>query len=336
LANLRRLGIHGDFDPETGHCDYVNVATSEQQWVQHAVDWHNSVPDGMRHCYANHKKMPNIPAILDATKCRLLACHTTISEPGDVEAAAVAYPSVKFWIIYHGSQASRGVNQGWMKNQRLFLDLSRRLPNVWYGTPEPTAPFAEFGYDRFLTWPNTIPFKIPETPAALSVPPVLLIAGRGDVIKARATAVLAAGLVAKKRPITLAIAVNSNAGPLDDLAAAVGITVSKQPYRSSAKFREYLRGSVAVVLNATMTEAMQYVGLDALSQGRPVVGSQTIRYLPPEWQADPNDPADIARVAMMFLDDYERYSAEALRLGCEIRDRQREAYHAAIAKILGS
>jgi len=333
IKRLRQLGIKGDYD-ESGHCDLVNVSTSEQQWVQHAIDWHNSTPPGMRHCYASHKNLPEIAAILDATKCRLLACHTTIAEPNAVEAAAADYPDVKFWVVYHGSQASMGTNARWMKNQRAFLELTTRLPNVWYGTPEPTAPFSDLGYKRFLTWPNTIPFESPISPPEIQDPPVLLIAGRGDVIKARATSVLAAGLIAKQRPITLSAAIQDNASPLVDLAAAAGVALNRQPYRTSAAFREYLKASVSVVLNATMTEAMQYVGLDALSQGRPVVGSQTIRYLPREWQADPNDPRDIARVAMMFLDDYPKYSEQALRLGCEIRDRQRDAYHAAIKRIL--
>lgn len=336
LATIRRLGIRGDFEPETGRCDILNVATDEQQWVQHAVDWHNSAPSGMRSCYANRKKLPSIVEMIEATACRLLACHTTICDPSVVEAAAMAFPSVKFWVVYHGSQVSMNVNSTWMRNQTAFLAMTKRLSNVWYGTPEPTAPFARLGYDRFQTWPNTIPFEMPTEPLSMQDPPVLAIAGRGDVIKAHASAVLAAGLVAKQRPIVLESFVKDASTALNDLATAAGISIAKKPYLPSSQFREHLRRSVSVVLDATMTEATQYVGLDALSQGRPVVGSQTIRYLPREWQADPNDPADIARVALMFLDDYPRYSAEALRLGGEIRDRQRDAYHAAIERILNT
>jgi glycosyltransferase involved in cell wall biosynthesis len=108
-----------------------------------------------------------------------------------------------------------------------------------------------------------------------------------------------------------------------------------QPIRSQVGFRKYILESVSVVLSSSLTDADQYVGRDAISQGRPVVGSQTIRYLPRDWQADPNDPADIARVAVQMLDNYERYCREAVRLAHEIRDRQREAYHRAIERILG-
>ncbi len=334
ILKLKQLGIQGNYVPETGHCDILNIATDAQQWVQHAVDWHATAPAGIRDCYANLKQVRDLSEFIQATGCRLIACHTTIAEPKTVESAAVAYPDVRFWVVYHGSQNTMGINANWMRSQRLFLELSARLPNVWFGTPEPTAPFGALGYQRFLIWPNTIPFEMPADPHGIHDPPVLLIAGRDDVVKANPAAVLAAALIAQQRPVKVVAAIRGNVTAYAELAAGVNLRLEQLPIRPSAQFRQFIRSSVSLVLDPSLSDAMQYVGLDALSQGRPVVGSQTIRYLPRQWQADPNDPADIARVAMQMLDDYDRYAKEALRLASEIRDTQRSTYHAAIERIL--
>ena len=335
ILKLKQIGAQGNWNAD-GHADIVNVLTTAEQWQQHARDYTDSSPDGFLSCHVATQKQPNLIAIAEATRCRLMNIHTAWADPVKVAEVATAFPSVKFWCVLHGSQNSMCAIPRWSKQQRELLELSERMPNVWYGTPEPAADFGKFGWTRYKFWPNTIPFDMPESPPPQPDIPLLLIAGRDEAIKGRACQVLAGAIVAKQRTVKVASSVSGNVGCLADVAKAARLELDVQKYRTPIAFRKYLRDSVSVVLNSTMTEATQYVGLDALSQGRPVVGSPAIWYLPKSWMADPNDPADIARVACMFLDDYPRYSAEALRLGIEIRDRQAEAYRTAIEHILGS
>ena len=332
IKRLRQLGIKGDYD-EAGHCDILHVIPPAEHWVQHATDYLNSSPDGMASCSCPRVRV-NASELIEATKCKILISHTGETEVASLITAAEAFPDVRIWCVLHGSQNSMCHNMRFASYQAEALAASQRLPNFWYGTPELTADFTRFGYERYLHWPNPMPFKQPSVAPPITDPPVLLISARDDIIKGNAVKVLAAGLVAQSRLIAVHAAIKGGGSQLHKTADVAGIKLVSQPIRTQIKFREYIHEQVAVVLSSSLTDADQYVGRDSLSQGRPVVGSQTIRYLPREWQADPNDPRDIARVAMMFLDDYPRYSEQALRLGCEIRDRQRDAYRDAIARIL--
>lgn len=333
IATLRRLGIVGNYEPDTGHCDILHIAIGNQKWVQHASDWAAASPESMRSCTINVNRIDDLGPAIEFTGCKLLIGHAASFNPSVVEEAARKFPNVRFWVVYHGSQNSMVTNALWMQNQLKFLELTDSLPNFWYGTPEPTAPFGLW-YKKFKRYPNTFPFEMPDSPRTLHDPPVLLFGGRSDVIKGHAASILAAAIIAKDRPIRLESMVEGNPSTMSNLATAAKIQLYPQPYRTSSAFRDYFRNSVSVLLNPSLTDAFQYVGMDALIQGCPVVGSQTIRYLPREWQADPNDPYDIARIATMFLDDYDRYSAEALRIAREVRDRQLVEYHQCIDQIL--
>lgn len=333
ICRLQQLGIQGNYEPDTGHCGILHTVPPAEHWVQHAADYVASSPDGMRSCFSSATK-GILSDMVTATACRLIVSHTGERDSKTLIEAAEAHPEVKFWCVLHGSQNSMSHQERFAKHQAEILVASKRLPNLWYGTPELTADFRQFGFERYVHWPNPMPFDSPPVALRLHDTPVLLISSRDDVIKGNAAKVIAAGLIARSRAIHVEVAVKGSTAAMQQVAATVGVKLEIQPIRTQIKFREYIRSDVDVVLSSSLTDADQYVGRDALSQGRPVVGSDTIRYLPATWQADPNDPADIARVALMFLADYDRYSAEALRLGCEIRDRQREAYHAAIARIL--
>jgi hypothetical protein len=337
ILRLRELGIQGRNDPDAGHCDILHLSTDENQWIAHTTDWQASTPPGMTGMFACHKSIKDLAPFVEATAPRLVIIHTTVCEPGVVAKAVQQFPSVKFWQVYHGSQLSMAVHANWMRNQKDFLALSEQQPNVWYGTPEPTAPWSQLGYQRFLTYPNTFPWGIADAPRPLHSPPVLLIAARDDVIKGCGSAVLAAALVAKVRPVRLVAIMRNNAtASLASLAGAARIGLEPQPYRSPEKFRSYLRDEVDVLLNPSVTDAFQCVGMDALSQGRPVVGTSAVHYLPAEWQANPNDPADLARVALAILDGYEAASRRAADLAGAIARRQLTAYHAAVKRILES
>jgi hypothetical protein len=333
IANLRRLGIGGNYDPTTGYCDVLHTVPNQEHWTQHAMDYVASSPDSLRSCLCSAARK-DVLALVEATQCKLLVSHTGDIEAKSLIAFAEANPHIKVWSVLHGSQNSMCHNIKYAQHQAEILKASARLENLWYGTPELTADFTAFGYSRYLHWPNPMPFESPQKPPTIHETPVLLISARDDIIKGNSAKVLAAGLIAKQRPVKVHTAIKGQVSALQQVAAAVGIPLEIQPIRTQVKFREYIREHVSVTLSSSLTDADQYVGRDSLSQGRPVVGSQTIRYLPKEWQADPNDPADIARVAMMMLDDYDWYSAESLRLAKEISEQQKAAYGKAIERIL--
>lgn len=333
VATLKKLGINGNYDPATGQCDVLHLVPPAEHWVQHAVDYVNASPQNLRSCWA-----ANIRAELDelasSVKCRLVVSHTGERDATKVIESAARNPGITFWSVLHGSQNSMCANNRFAKYQADVLMATKTIPNLWYGTPEPTADFTKWGYDKYLHWPNPMPFESPAGPLQPHSLPVILVSSRDDVIKGNTAKILATGLIAKRTPIKVAVAIKGHVAPLQQVAIVAGVNLDVQPIRSQLGFRAYIRDNVSIVLTSSLTDADQYVGRDALSQARPVVGSQTIRYLPKEWQADPNDPEDIARIALMFLGDYGRYSCDALRIGAELRDQQQGEYCKALERIL--
>jgi hypothetical protein len=84
-------------------------------------------------------------------------------------------------------------------------------------------------------------------------------------------------------------------GGLTAHAAACRLEYDAVPWMETEQWLWFLRDEVSIVLQPSMSDSFNYVGTDALSVGRPVVGSRAIRYLPNAWQVDdPNDPADLA------------------------------------------
>jgi len=264
-------------------------------------------------------------AAIEATCCRVVVIHALEHQEPTVRTLAGSFPRVGFVCIFHGSQNVIVRNPIWAGMQRDFLALSNELPNVWYATPEPTIPWSEFGYRRAVVWPNTLPVRESEELPQID-PPTLLIAGRMDIIKAYPVALLAVGLVNRVRPVRVLTAIKQMEAALDGVAEVAGVQPENLPWLDWDAFHETIRSRVSVTVCPSLTDSFNYVAWDSLSQGRPAVGSQTIRYLPRAWQADPNDPRDVARVVLEILDYYPACSRHAWEVAQALAERQRAAY----------
>lgn len=73
-------------------------------------------------------------------------------------------------------------------------------------------------------------------------------------------------------------------------------------WASWPEFRKVI-GSMNLVLQPSFTETFNGVSADAVVQGVPVVVAPSIDWLPENWQADPDDAVDVARVGVSLLQD---------------------------------
>ena len=92
----------------------------------------------------------------------------------------------------------------------------------------------------------------------------------------------------------------------------LGLTTRELGWLPHEQFREYVREHIDLALQVSATESFNYVALDHTSQGIPVVGSPAITHLPPEWQANPDDPTDIAACLQRVIAEYSRACEKAV------------------------
>jgi hypothetical protein len=89
---------------------------------------------------------------------------------------------------------------------------------------------------------------------------------------------------------------------------------------------------VDVGLQVSFTESFNFVALDHLQVGKPVIGSSAIRFLPARWQASVDDPRDIANRLLRVLRRYPIESRRALRYA----KRKAQASNAAFLETIDS
>jgi hypothetical protein len=210
------------------------------------------------------------------------------------------------------------------------------LPNLWLGEPDWLSCLADLFpasiRGRVVWWPN--PVALPPSPATVRPdPPCILLACRSDVVKALPSQLCGMALAQRQRPSLRCVLSLAN-GSAPKLIEATGGRIETAKYADAAGWARRLREEVSVAMQASMAESFNYVALDALGWGRPVVGSSAIRYLPPAWTCNPNDPRQIAAMILEHLDDYEARAAEARRVAEAVSGRQNAAYCQTIKGLL--
>ena len=96
IATLMRLGIEGDYDPETGHADVLHVLPASK--LSDRIE----VPDGLRlrsvtvEATAN---LDNAAPHVQATGCRLLIVYPGALGIRPIRATTEACPDVRIWWI---------------------------------------------------------------------------------------------------------------------------------------------------------------------------------------------------------------------------------------------
>ena len=124
--------------------------------------------------------------------------------------------------------------------------------------------------------------------------------------------------------------VKNNEREAQSFAESIGLEKEFHGWTNWSEWNRLISERIAVGLQASFSECFNYIALEHLIQGRPVVGSSAVRYLPASWKADPDSPDDIARVLRMHLDNYEEHSQEAT----EVAERVKQTNNQAILETL--
>jgi len=269
-----------------------------------------------------------IAKVIRLTRPGILINRAFLVDVGVVEQLAGDFPETTFVSVNHSSHAYTQSNEAWMSQQAGTIQLAQDQENVIFGHVDERDIFTRLGLQRCLWFPNVV--TIPESsPVEVDLDaPLVSLVGRWHIVKNQLQQLMAMKLAGVRG--LMIVKDKRGRQSAQSFAESIGLEVEFPPWGSWSDWNRLIGERIAVGLQASFSESFNYIALEHLIQGRPVVGSSAVRYLPASWKADPDSPDDIARVLRMHLDNYEEHSQEAR----EVADRVKRTNNQAILETL--
>ena len=294
-------------------------------WGLRSKHFRNLAP--VTSCYHGVKNnlLASMRPVFQAAQPSLVTHHCFVIGSDVCEKLAIENPNTTFVTVCHSSQAHLATSPQWMSNQARHLHLARDVPNFYYATPDERMQHSLAAPEsKCLHWPNPIR-DIGEHTTEWPKKPVAALIGRHDVIKNMPTQLLAVAIAGIKQVQLICRPHDSQKRSLIELCDAYGIDATFHWFEWEDHIAN-MASNVSVVMQASFSESCNYVALDSMLTGTPVIGSPAIRYLPKQWQANPDDADDISHILRTVLDDLPQSSQLALATGRLVASSQNYAY----------
>ena len=247
--------------------------------------------------------------------------HIVIGAPWlptlDLQAYLVfRYPDIHFAVVCHSNVGFLSADPQAITNFRQDLDLEQGALNFFAaGNSRRFVKFIQESYQRPCIWLPNLYFMEDKT-AAFHRPwsgGLLKIGSFGAVrpLKNHLSAAAAALEIAEK--LNTQVEFHINVGRIEGgyqvvraidamLLNAPRVTLVKDDWYQWPQFRALIR-SMNICIQASFTETFNMVTADAAAESIPSVVSDAIDWAPPEWKAEVDSPANIAKIARYLLSD---------------------------------
>lgn len=268
---------------------------------------------------------------------QVVICHAGAIDGAKLAHLARQNPALRFVFVNHSSQSHLVRSAHSVASNHHATAAALELPNFVYGSPDERNHLAAIHGDHpRLQWiPN--PVRLPDrNHAGRPGRDGIMLASRVDPVKNLPQQLMAAALLQRRHGLAVYATVKqSNHHPeLDHLAAAYGLKLTIVPWMHWDDWMQFLRAHITLVMQASFTESFNYVALEGMLCGRPVIGSPAIRYLPGTWQGNPDDPAELAAIGEQLLANYRPAADHARTRGTAYAEEMNQSYREWGAKLL--
>ena len=303
------------------HVDILyGINSHNQEWVESkahvpvAMLNDNGISAVVFHVYGQARE--TIAAAIERNTPRVVVNCAMFIQAGRVENLARQFADVQWVTSCHSSQSDLARNPSWLKHQFRFLDLARRRDNCHYAlVDERTGFYDAFCCPRLIHLNNCVPLPDVEPHRGPHDPPVVSLICEFRSLKNLPNQLTALALARKRARFRLLLAIkNDQEALVTAYARNVGLDPDVRTWQSWRDYRAMVAEEIDVGMQVSFTESFNFVALDHLLAGKPVVGSPAIRYLPGKWQANPDDPEDIAKRLVRMLTRYKEHSDLASRV----------------------
>ena len=245
--------------------------------------------------------------MLRLTNARILVNRAFLVEADVIEQLADEFVDTTFVSVNHSSHAYTQATSSWVHQQSRTIQLAQDHDNVIFGHVDERDIFTRLGLRRCIWFPNVVTIPDNDAHAVDLGDPLVSLAGRWHIVKNQLQQMMAMRLAGVRALVVL----KNNKRDAESFARSIGLDVEFQSWADWPGWNRLIHERIAVGMQASFSESFNYIALEHLIQGRPVVGSSAVRYLPLAWQADPDSAEDIARVLKMHLGNYNEHSQEA-------------------------
>lgn len=284
----------------------------------------------------NGKSGDELAAELETLRPRLVVNCAMFIHFGRLSNLARRFPAIRFLTTCHSSQADLARNNCWIRSQFEYMNVARELGNCYYSLMDERPEFAGVvDCPRMLHLPGCVSRSASVPRAAPHEPPVVSLICEWRALKNIPNQILAVALVQKRTPCKLLLSIGKDQRRMAaTYAEGLELDFATRAWQPTREYLGMLARDVDIGLQASFTESFNYVGMDHLLLGKPVVGSPAIRYLPAAWQANPDDPRAIADALVAVLENYPLASERAKAAGEHQADKSNAGFLEAIRGLL--
>lgn len=268
---------------------------------------------------------------------KLIVNRAMLISPERIEILADKYPHISFLTVNHSSQADLARKTHWVLKQAKFIDLAKRKDNCWFGLVDERNPiFSVLRHPRCVWFPNPV-HRVTCDPKPLpDVPNVSLICA-GRQLKNIPNQIVGAAKANKTRPIRLVYSSRNKGWEAHTaLAEVLGLPFVNLEWQQWKDYLYYTCHKIDLGLQVSYTESFNYVALEHMMMGKPVVGCDAVRYIPSTWRARADDPDDIARVILELLDDCATARTVGLQVAESVVVRNNASFIHVVNRMLDS
>ena len=265
----------------------------------------------------------DVESLIERHQPKLLLNRAMLIPAATVRKLATRNRSIRFATVCHSSYGSMSQGVNWRSDLADSIANARRQKNVYFAHVDERNQLSRlFNSEKFIHLANVVktPARMrPRQPADTGVASLICVPRD---LKNVTTQLLGAALAAKQRPLRLHVSLRGDEpGWLFPLVDSLGLNARFVRWSDWSGHMETLAEEIDVGLQASFTESFNYVGLEHLLCGKPVVGSPALRYLPKEWQADPDDADSIAALIVDHFTQWDMRHQLATRIGAEVAAR---------------
>lgn len=308
------------------------VSTNGNQWKEEQTGFLDLLSEsGITAQATSIHVVSDLPQTLAETRPAVCIIRAMPMTADELRPIADAWPETRFLVCCHSQPSHLTVWKGGVEKFTGYINLANELDNVWLATPDEREPWGKITKSIWI--PNTVSPIEPGKPGIVG-PVDLSLVGRRDSVKNVPNQIVAAGIANQTRTMRLHLIVNGEHQDFAALAEACGLTVYTHGWLQHDAHRKRIANLIDIGLQAGFCESFNYVALEHLLCGKPVVGSKTVRFLPESFQVDPNDVYEIAELILAFADDIDRDETGTLETCRDIGVRVAEHVNGALISTL--